>query len=63
MEMNGRQLPERVEPDWLKAWRHASSDPLPERFIDPELPKSNAVDQASDMNLRRLDKLLKLHDL
>ena len=63
MEMNGRQLPERVDPDWLKAWRHASNDPLPERFIDPELPKSNAVDQASDMNLRRLDKLLKLHDL
>jgi acetoin utilization protein AcuC len=63
MELNGRPLPDRVDPDWVRAWQHASNDPLVEQFLDPELPRTNAHDQARDMNLHRLDKLLNLHNL
>ncbi len=63
MEMNGRPLPERVDSEWLRAWQHASNEPLLEYFIDPEVPGGNSQDQARDMNLRRMDKLLGLHGL
>lgn len=63
MEMTGREIPEKVDRDWIKAWQHASQEPMTETFLDPESPRSLASDDARDINLRRLDRLLHLQGL
>ena len=61
LEMTGREIPERIDADWLRTWQHGSPDPLPETFFDPLAPTSLANRQARDHNARSLEHLMTLH--
>ena len=63
MEMTGRAVPEKVDREWISRWQHASPEPMTETFLDPTSPRSVAADQARELNLRRLDQLLRLQGL
>ena len=64
LELCGRPVPERLDPEWIAAWQHASDAPLTPTFLDPPIQaQSTLANQAHELNLRCLEELVALHGL